>query len=230
MIRRRRFLAALAGIGLLTGLSGCAQWEESPSLKAEHLVDASLHTVERFKTIEGLQKFAKFLPDAEAVAIFPSLLKAGFFFGGEGGNGLLMKRTNDGGWSAPAFYTMGAGSFGLQIGAQDTEVILVIRTRDALRAILEDQAKIGADAGVTAGIYGAGAEASTTTNLGVDILAFANAKLGGYIGASVEGAVIARRQDLNEAVYGAGMTPAKIVNDPNARMTRAERLQNVLAD
>ena len=178
----------------------------------------------------GLHKFVQFIPDAKAVMIFPSVIKAGLFFGGEAGNGLLMARTADGGWSAPAFYTMGAGSFGLQIGAQDTEIILIIRNQGALAAVLKDQAKIGADAGVTAGIYGVGAEASTTTNLGVDVLAFANSKLGGYIGASVEGAIIARRQDLNEAIYGVGMTPDKIVSDPSAQMARAERLKNVLGN
>lgn len=228
MTTRRQILRATLGALLITGLAGCTQMEESPTLKAEHLVDASLATVERFKSIEGLQNFSKYLPNAVAVAIFPQVIKAGFFIGGEGGNGLLMARTQSGGWSAPAFYTMGAGSFGIQIGAQDTEIILVVRNKGALAAMLKDQAKIGADAGVTAGIYGVGAEASTTTNLGVDVLAFANSKLGGYIGASVEGAVIARRQDLNEAVYGTGMTPSKIVSDPNARMARAEMLQNVL--
>lgn len=230
MIARRGFLNAAAATLIAVSLPACTQMEESPLLKANHLVDASLATVERFKTIEGLQNFSKHLPDAVAVAIFPRVIKAGFFIGGEGGNGILLKRGGTDGWSAPAFYTMGAGSFGLQIGAQDTEIILIVRNQGALDAILEDQAKIGADAGVTAGIYGVGAEASTTTNLGVDVLAFANSRLGGYIGASVEGAVLARRQDLNEAVYGTGMTPRKIVNDPDARLARADALKNALAN
>lgn len=227
---RRSFLSSVAALGLVAGLSGCAEMEESPLLKASHLIDNAVATVERFKTIQGLQNYAKHLPTAEAVAIFPRVIKAGFFIGGEAGNGVLLARGADGSWSAPAFYTLAAGSFGVQIGAQDTEIILVIRNPGALQAVLNDQAKLGADAGATVGIYGVGAEASTTTNLGVDILAFANSRLGGYIGASVEGAVMARRQDMNEAVYGAGMTPAKIVNDPNVRFQRADRLKAVLAN
>ena len=125
---------------------------------------------------------------------------------------------------------MAAGSFGLQIGAQDTEVILVIRSKGARDAVLNDQAKFGADAGITAGVYGVGAEVSSTTNLGVDILAFANSRVGGFIGASLEGAVMARRQDMNEAAYGPGMSPRKIVNDPNARFARADRLKAILAN
>lgn len=226
---RRRFLTATAACAVLTGLAGCTQLDESPVLKAEHLVDASVATVERFQTLEGLQNFSKYLPDSVAIAIFPSVIKAGFFIGGEAGNGLMMVRTGPGRWSAPAFYTLGAGSFGIQIGAQDTEIILVIRNQGALDAVLKDQAKIGADAGVTAGIYGVGAEASTTTNLGADVLAFANAKVGGYVGASVEGAVIARRQDINEAVYGTGKTPRDIVTNPANRMARADRLAAVLS-
>jgi len=233
MTTRRRFLTltlgASAGAIALGGLAGCTQMDESPVLKANHLVDASVATVERFETIEGLQKFASYLPSAVAVGIFPSVFKAGFFVGGEGGNGIIMARQAGGKWSAPAFYTMGAGSFGVQFGAQDTEIILIIRNKGALDAILKDQAKIGADAGITAGIYGLGAEASTTTNLKLDVLAFANAKIGAYAGASVEGAVLARRQDINEAVYGKGMTPARIVSDPNVRLARAQHLQNLLA-
>mgnify|MGYP002633562433 CR=1 FL=1 len=225
---RRRFLSVSLAALMFGSLAGCAEYEESPSLKAEHLVDSAVATVERFQTLQGLQRFSKFLPDSVAIAIFPSVIKAGFFVGGEGGNGLLMIRTRSG-WSAPAFYTMGAGSFGLQFGAQDTEIILVIRNQGALDAILNDQAKIGADAGITAGFYGLGAEASTTTNMGADVLAFANSKIGGYVGASVEGAVIARRQDINEAVYGTGKTPRAIVTDPNMHMARADRLAQTLA-
>ncbi len=149
MNARRRFLSLTMAAFVMSGLVGCREFEESPALKAEHLVDSAVATVERFQTIEGLQRFSKYLPDAVAVAVFPSVIKAGFFIGGEGGNGVLTVKRPDGSWSAPAFYTMGAGSFGLQFGAQDTEIILVIRNQGALDAILKDQAKIGADAGVT---------------------------------------------------------------------------------
>lgn len=229
MISRRHFtqLAAAALGGL--AVSGCAEWEASPLLRGQQLVDETVATVERFQNIEGLQRFSEFLPDAEGLMIFPRILKVGLFVGGEGGHGILIARTPDGGWSAPAFYSMATGSFGMQIGAQDTEMILVIRNRGAVDAILKDQAKIGADAGYTVGIYGIGAEASTTTNLGADVLAFTNSRLGGYIGVSVEGALIARRQDLNEGVYGTGVTPAQIVSDPNYKLARADRLHNLLA-
>lgn len=227
---RRRFLTLTAATIAATGVVGCTQLDESPLLKANHLVDSSVQTIERFQTLEGLQRFREFLPTAEAVAIFPQVIKAGFFWGAEAGNGLIMARTNDGGWSAPAFYTLGAGSFGLQIGAQDTEILLIIRSRDALNAILNDQAKIGADAGITAGTFGIGAEASTTTSLGVDILAFSNSRVGGFLGASVEGAVIARRQDINEGVYGQGVVPQQIISDPGIRLARADRLKAVLAN
>lgn len=229
MNARRRFLSLTVAVLVMTGLVGCREFEVAPTLKADHLVDRAVATVERFQTLESMQRFAEYMPSAVAVAVFPSVIKAGFFIGGEGGNGVLTVKRPDGTWSAPAFYTMGAGSFGLQFGAQDTEIVLVIRNQGALDAILKDQAKIGADAGVTAGVYGIGAEASTTTNLGVDVLAFANAKIGGYVGASVEGAVIARRQDINEAVYGRGKTPRDIVTDPNIRLARADRLSALLS-
>lgn len=223
---RRKLFGLL--IAVVLPLAGCASFEATPQLQAEQLVDQAVATVERFQSIESLRKFSAFLPDAQAVAIFPRIIKAGFFVGGEAGNGLLMARTPGKGWSAPAFYTLGAGSFGLQIGAQDTEVILILRSKGALNAVLKDQAKFGGDAGITVGIYGVGAEASTTTNLGADVLAFANSRIGAFIGASVEGAVMARRQDLNEAVYGKGMLPANIINNPAIDMPRADRLRAAL--
>ena len=160
MNTRRRFLSLTVAALVMTGLVGCREFEVAPSLKADHLVDRAVATVERFQTLESMQRFSEYMPGAVAVAVFPSVIKAGFFIGGEGGNGLLTVKRPDGTWSAPAFYTMGAGSFGIQFGAQDTEIIIVIRNQGALEAILEDQAKIGADAGVTAGVYGIGAEAS----------------------------------------------------------------------
>jgi len=204
---------------VVVGISGCAELEETPALKARHLVNQAAETIDRFRTLEGLQDFAKHIPEAHALVIFPSLIKAGFMVAGEAGSGVLIARDGTGSWGQPSFYTLGAASFRGQLGIQDTEVILVIRNPGALQSIIEHQGKIGADAGVTVGIYGVGVEASTTSNLDADVVAFANSRLGAFMGMSLEGAVMVTRHDFNEAYYKPGATPQSILAGQNSSPT-----------
>ncbi|NQV84159.1 MAG: lipid-binding SYLF domain-containing protein [Rhodospirillales bacterium] len=211
------------------GMSACQQMNESPVEGTERLLEWSADTVENFARKPELKDFARYIPDARAVMILPAIVKAGFFVGAEVGSGVLIARDPGGRWGYPAFYTLGAASFGFQFGVQDTETVLIIRNDGALQSILKDQGKFGADLGITAGIYGTGMEASTTTNLRLDVLAFTNSKVGAFAGASLEGAVLARRRDLNEALYGQGATPEAIINQGRFKTTKAERLRSVLA-
>lgn len=225
----RHMIVVVGLVAGLVGLQGCQEFTETPAEASARLVDWSADTVENFARLPQLKEFSKSLPDARAVLVLPAIVKAGFFVGAEGGSGVLVARQPDGSWSQPAFYTLGAASFGLQLGLQDVETVLVIRNDGALDAIIDHQGKIGADIGVTAGFYGAGMEAATTTNLGVDVLAFTNAKVGAFAGASLEGAVLARRRDFNEAFYGPGATPRAIVLEGRYRNPKADRLRSVLA-
>ena len=180
---KRLVVLAVFLIGTL-GLSACQELRETPAEGSVRLVDWSADTIENFARLPELKEFAKTLPDARAVMVLPALVKAGFFLGAEGGSGVLIARRADGSWGYPAFYTLGAASIGIQFGIQDTETVLVIRNDGALRSIIKNQGKFGADLGVTAGFSGAGMEASTTTNLRLDVLAFTNSKVGIFGGAS----------------------------------------------
>ena len=213
----------------LFGLSACQEFRETPEAGTARIIEMSAETVENFLRLPQLREFAKHLPQARALMIFPAVVKAGFIVGGEGGSGVLVARSAGGGWGYPAFYTLGAASLGLQIGIQDTETILVIWNEGALRSIIKHQGKFGADIGITAGFFGAGMEASTTTNLRADVLAFTNAKVGAFAGASLEGAVLARRRDMNESFYGPGATPEGIVLKGRHKNNRANPLRSVLA-
>ncbi|HIN21919.1 MAG TPA: hypothetical protein EYM71_08780 [Rhodospirillales bacterium] len=211
------------------GLSACQEMRETPGQGAHRLLDWSVDTLNNIARQPQLKSFVKHVPTARAVMILPAIVKAGFFFGAEGGSGVLMARNADGTWGYPAFYTLGAASIGLQFGIQDTETILVIRNEGALKSIIKDQGKFGADLGVTFGVVGAGMEASTTTNLRADILAFTNAKVGAFAGASLEGAVLARRRDMNEAFYGQGATPEAIIFQGRYKNPKADPLRSALA-
>ncbi|MBL6927705.1 MAG: lipid-binding SYLF domain-containing protein [Rhodospirillales bacterium] len=191
--------------------SGCAGTTPI-SVKAEVLVDKARWTVESFKQRQDqqMEMFRKFLNEAQGVVIFPGAYKAGFILGAEYGDGVLLARTASGEWSPPAFYTMGAGSIGLQIGGQVAETVLVVRSRGAVEAIVEHQGKLGADIEITLGTVGGGIEGAVTSNLGADIIVFSHSA-GLYAGGSLEGAVLARRNDYNQAFYGSGATPQAIL-------------------
>ena len=131
--------------------------------------------------------------------------------GASGGSGVLVVHDEKTGkWNGPAFYTLGAASFGLQIGAEASEVAVLALTERGVTAMLQPSVKLGADASVAAGPVGGGAQASTA-NISADILTFTRSK-GLYGGVSLEGAVVATRDGLNEAFYGKkDLKPADIL-------------------
>ncbi len=225
-MKKTAILAAL--FVFIAGLSGCAEMRRDERSTAVDLVNQATDTVQRFKGMPDLKRFADYMPSARGIVVLPSVIKGGFMLGGEGGNGVLLVKTDDGSWSHPAYYILGAASFGLQMGLQDTEIVLVLRSDNAVQAVLDHQGKLGADAGITIGTIGQGAEISTTTNIGVDILAFANSKIGLFGGAALEGAVLARRVDLNEAYYGRGATPRAILYQGQYQNPQADGLRAAL--
>ena len=140
------------------------------------------------------------LDRAEAVAVFPGVLKAAFIFGGRGGTGIISRRTPEG-WSAPVFFKLLGGSFGAQIGADKTDYIMLIQNDGGLKGLLQDKFEIGGDVGVSAGPIGREASATTTPTLDAGILAYSRSK-GAFIGAALKGSRIAPDNDRNRAVYG----------------------------
>jgi lipid-binding SYLF domain-containing protein len=140
------------------------------------------------------------LDGAEAIAVFPGVVKAAFIVGGRGGQGVISKRVK-GGWSPPAFFNLGGGSFGPQIGAQKTDYVLLIMNPAGVEGLLGDKFEIGAEASVAAGPVGREAAASTNPRLDAGILSYSRSK-GVFLGAAIKGAVISPDNDLNEAIYG----------------------------
>ena len=211
------------------GLSACTK-NMPLKTEAEALVDQARWTVEMFKerNEEPDRAFRAALKDAHDIVVFPGAVKGAFIVGAEGGNGVLVARDQTGAWGYPAFYTMGAGSFGLQVGAQSSEIVLVLRTQKAVQAVINHQGKLGGDIQMTMGQVGAGISGATTTNVGADIVGFAHGA-GVYAGASLEGAVLARRNDLNQAYYGKGATPQTIVRDQRFANLQADPLRLSLA-
>jgi lipid-binding SYLF domain-containing protein len=151
------------------------------------------------------------LRNARAVLIIPGLVKGGFIFGAEGGDGVLIARTRHG-WSSPAFYSLGSASFGLQIGLEQAQLVMVIMTDRALRAVERSKFKFGADAGLTVVTLGAGVGGATSGNLSGDIILWSKSQ-GAYGGLTINGSVIAPEDDTNADFYGRRVTVPEILHN-----------------
>ena len=167
----------------------------------ELLVEQSRATVESLLTDPDYPQLQATIQDAHAVLIVPTLIKGGFFLGGEGGNGVLLARNADGSWSDPSFMLLASGSIGLQIGGNVSELVLSIMTEDGLNAILESKGRIGADVGASLFVVGAGVKAQTGFDANADMYAFSRGK-GLFLGGALEGGVISEKEDWNQAYYG----------------------------
>jgi len=173
--------------------------------KKNRLQDATRHSSEAAKVFTEIMNVREkaipkeLLDKAEAIAVFPGVIKAAFIFGGKGGQGVISRRTKNG-WSAPAFFNLSGGSFGAQICATKTDYVLLVMNEAGVDGLLKDKFELGGEVGVAAGPVGREAAASTNLRLAAGILSYSRSK-GAFIGAALKGAVISPDNDLNEAVY-----------------------------
>ena len=149
---------------------------------------------------------------ARAVLIVPHLLKGGFIFGAEGGDGVMVARLGRDRWSEPAFYTLGSASFGLQIGLESARLVMFVMSERALHALEQSKFKFGAEAGLTVITLGANAQAATSANLTGDIIVWSSSK-GAYGGLTLEGSVLAPKMDWNAQFYGRPIGVREILAD-----------------
>ena len=153
---------------------------------------------------------ARLLEEAQAIAVIPNVVKAGFVFGGRRGRGLISIRSKDGTWSNPSFITLTGGSVGFQAGVQSADVILVFRTRGGVDSIVNGKFTLGGDASVAAGPVGRSAQASTDEQLKAAIYSYSRAR-GLFAGVSLDGTRLAIDNHSNAAVYGGDYTARAIV-------------------
>lgn len=139
------------------------------------------------------------LERAQAIAVFPNVVKAGFIIGGRGGDGVVARRTPNG-WSAPVFYNIGGASFGAQIGAQKTDYIMLFMNEGALRDLLDDKLEFEGNLSVAAGPVGRTAGAGTNLTADAGILIYSRSK-GLFAGATIGGAVLTADNSINESFY-----------------------------
>ncbi|RJF89097.1 hypothetical protein D3874_20705 [Oleomonas cavernae] len=223
-INRRHLLGGAITVVAIGGFGKLAMASDQ-----QELVDRARITIDSMGADPSYGDMRAYLARSVGCLIVPQLLKAGFIVGGSGGDGVLLGRSkSDGTWSSPAFYSLAAGSIGLQIGAQSSEVVLVINDQRGLEAIFKNEMKLGADASIAVGPVGSGVEAATTTNFEADIYSYARAK-GLFAGASLEGAGVLSSASWNKTYYGRALNPRDIVVNRLVDNPAAASLKQTLA-
>jgi len=183
----------------------CAQSRED----ADIVVDKARIVLEEMMQSQDSAPPTDLIRDCAGIAIIPEFFKAGFFAGGAYGKGVVLAR-RDGTWSGPAFVYIGAGSVGIQFGVQLTDLLLVVIGDRAMEGFLKSRFKLGADAAIAAGPYGAQVTAASEILLRGGIFSYSRAK-GLFAGVSLEGAGMGSDFGLNRVYYETTSSPEQIL-------------------
>jgi SH3 domain-containing YSC84-like protein 1 len=204
LIRATVFFSICISVLLAASANTPAQQDrERSTKKARAAAEQSAKAARVFNEIMATREKSiprDLLAKAEAVAVFPNIIKAGFIVGGRGGSGVISRRVA-GGWSAPAFFDLGGGSIGLQIGASSTDFVLLFMNENAVDSLLGDKFEIGGEGSAAAGPVGRSASASTDLKLNAQILSYSRSK-GAFAGLELKGVVIKPDNEDNLQVYG----------------------------
>jgi len=198
-------------------LGSPARAAESPEVQKIHDAEAVLRASATAPD-KGIPR--NLLERAECIGVFPGVTKAAFVVGGEFGRGVFTCRQKNGTMGAPAFFTIGGGSFGWQFGGQQADLVLLIMNENGVKHLLQDKFTLGGEASAVAGPVGRTAQASTDAQMHAEILSWSRSR-GVFLGASLEGVVIKPNQGATEEFYGKPVTAndilvAQIVPAPDA--------------
>ena len=209
-----RLFILLTVLGAFTGLA--------PLTRASPRTDArarAQRAAEAFRQImsapdQGIP--GDLLDRASCVAVFPAVKKGGFILGGQYGKGLISCRRPQGSWGAPAFFTIGGGSFGLQVGGQEVDLVLLIMNPTGVEGLLQNKFELGAGAAVSAGPVGRNTSASTDILLKSQVVSYSRSR-GLFVGLELKGAVLAQDKEANEAIYEQPLTARDIIVEGKVR-------------
>ncbi|MBN8874231.1 MAG: lipid-binding SYLF domain-containing protein [Rhodospirillales bacterium] len=205
MLTRANFLrGAVAALPMLAvGRAVLAETDQQAVIDGARKTLADLHRDKAFGNARAL------LQQARGVMIVPKLWKGGFIVGGEGGEGVVMLRGKTG-WSDPAFYAIGSASFGLQIGLQQAEMVMLVMTEKGVQALLRDEFKLGAQAGIAVATLGSGVQGAIGGASGPDVVVWSSGT-GVYGGLTLEGSLIRPQPADDRAFYGRPVTTREVL-------------------
>jgi len=211
-------LFLLMVVSIFIGLPASAQKDENNRIKNAGKVMAEILNIPDDIPADILDK-------AECVIVLPSVMKFAVGFGGSYGRGVMTCRSGkefSGPWSAPSMMALEGGSFGLQLGGQATDFVLLVMNRRGADAILTSQVKLGGDVAAAAGPKGRNAAASTDVTMRAEILSYSRSR-GLFAGISLEGSTLRPDNDGNERLYGKGITSKEIVINSKVRPPSSAR-------
>ena len=195
--------AVIVGLFATTASAGELSTKETKRVQEAATVLREIHAVPDKDIPQDLWE------KSECVIVVPGLKKAAFIVGGEYGNGLMSCKQN-GGWSAPVFMQVGKGSWGLQIGAQSIDLVLLVMNKTGMEKMLKNKVSLGAEASVAAGPVGRDARAATDAQLTAEILSYSRTQ-GLFAGINLSGGVVRPNVDENVDLYGKDVSPRDVV-------------------
>jgi SH3 domain-containing YSC84-like protein 1 len=218
----KRFLL----IVLFSVLSTAILWAETDREKAIDRVDSAATVLNEIMSAPDSGIPEEIFDSAKCIAVVPSLLKGGLGFGGAYGKGVASCRTEKG-WSAPAFFTIKGGSFGLQIGGEAVDLVMVIMNDNGMKNLLRSKFELGADASAAAGPVGRHASGVTDWKMRAQILTYSRAR-GAFAGLTLKGSVVTQGKDDTRAFYGRMVPFRTILNGNLAPTSDSEPFLNAL--
>jgi lipid-binding SYLF domain-containing protein len=196
-VKKVIFVLAMLSLGALC-------WADSAREDATDRLDNATKVLHEIMGMPDKGIPEEVLEHAKCVAVVPHMIKGGLIFGGKGGKGVATCRTANG-WSAPAFITISGGNWGLQIGVEAVDLVMIIQNEKGMQKLLSSNFHVGADASAAAGPVGRHAEAGTNWKMDTEILTYSRAK-GVFAGLTLEGASVRQDNDSRHAIYGPKVT------------------------
>jgi SH3 domain-containing YSC84-like protein 1 len=196
-----RFLAVASSLLLLVGMAWSADKDSDKDSDINKRIEASARVVTEIMGTPDKAIPDKVMRDAKCIAVIPSMVKIAIGFGGSHGKGVATCRTDDGRWSAPAPITITGGSWGLQLGGQAVDLVMVITNDQGMQHLLSSKFKLGADASAAAGPVGRDTGADTDWKMKAEVLTYSRAR-GVFAGIDLNGASISQDKDETRVLYG----------------------------
>ncbi len=196
---------------VLSAMLGMATlgWADSNKEEATERLDKAAAVLHEVMATPDKGIPEEVLDHAKCVAVVPHMVKGGFIFGAQGGKGVATCRTANG-WSAPGFFTIAGGSWGLQIGIEGVDLVMIIQNDKGMQHLLNSKFQVGGDASAAAGPVGRHASANTDWKLNAEILTYSRAK-GAFAGLTINGAEVKEDEDSMTAIYGPGVTERSVL-------------------
>jgi lipid-binding SYLF domain-containing protein len=217
----RRYLSLAFCVALGAATLGAQQTEKRPTNEQERLANAGVVMREVLDVPDNVPQ--EVLEKAQCVIVIPSMTKIAMGVGGSYGRGAMVCRSGsdfNGSWGSPAMYAIEGGSFGFQLGAESTDVVLMIMNRRGVDALLSSKVKLGGEASAAAGPKGRHVEASTDASMRAEILSYSRSR-GLFAGISLEGTSLRPDDDATEQIYGRKLSARQIVMGTNVKVPRS---------